>query len=58
MTGALNYTCAEVVASEGLEDWIGAHVRVFTFLGGVPKIVVPDTLTSAVRDRHAGSTRG
>jgi transposase len=40
-TGASNYTYAEAVASEGLEDWIGAHVRMFTFLGGVPKVVVP-----------------
>uniref|UniRef100_UPI001AE0D4B8 IS21 family transposase n=1 Tax=Pararhodobacter sp. SW119 TaxID=2780075 RepID=UPI001AE0D4B8 len=46
--GASNYTYAEAVASEGLEDWIGAHVRMFAFLGGVPKIVVPDNLKSAV----------
>ena len=46
--GASNYTYAEAVASEGLEDWIGAHVRLFTFLGGVPKVVVPDNLKSAV----------
>ena len=47
-TGASNYTYAEAVASEGLEDWIGAHVRMFAFLGGVPKVVVPDNLKSAV----------
>jgi len=46
--GASNYTYAEAVASEGLEDWIGAHVRMFAFLGGVPKVVVPDNLKSAV----------
>ena len=46
--GASNYTYAEAVASEGLEDWIEAHVRMFTFLGGVPKVVVPDNLKSAV----------
>jgi transposase len=46
--GASNYTWAEAVASEGLEDWIGAHVRMFAFLGGVPKAVVPDNLKSAV----------
>jgi transposase len=38
--GASNYTYAEAVASEGLEDWIRAHVRMFAFLGGVPKAVV------------------
>jgi transposase len=36
------------VASEGLEDWIGAHVRMFAYLGGVPRGVVPDNLKSAV----------
>ena len=46
--GASNYTYAEAVASEGLEDWILAHIRMFAFLGGVPKAVVPDNLKSAV----------
>jgi transposase len=46
--GASNYTYAEAVASESLEDWIGAHVRMFAFLRGVPKVVVPDNLKSAV----------
>jgi transposase len=46
--GASNYTYAEAVASEGLEDWILAHVRMFAFLGGVPKAVVPDNLKAAV----------
>jgi transposase len=46
--GASNFTYAEAVASEGLEDWIGAHVRMFAFMGGVPKAVVPDNLKSAV----------
>ncbi len=46
--GASNYTYAEAVASEGLEDWIRAHVGMFAFLGGVPKVVVPDNLKSAV----------
>ena len=46
--GASNYTFAEAVASEGLEDWILAHVRMFAFLGGVPRAVVPDNLKSAV----------
>ena len=46
--GASNYTYAEAVASEGLEDWTLAHARMFAFLGGVPKAVVPDNLKSAV----------
>lgn len=52
--GASSYTYAEAVASEGLEDWTGAHTRMFRYLGGVPKAVVPDNLKSAVikPDRH------
>jgi transposase len=52
--GASSYIYAEALASEGLEDWIGAHVNLFAFLGGAPKAVVPDNLKSAVikPDRH------
>jgi transposase len=46
--GASSYTYALAVASEGLEDWIAAHVGMFAYLGGVPKVVVPDNLKSAV----------
>lgn len=46
--GASNYTYAEAVASEGLEDWICAHVRMLQFIGGVPRAIVPDNLKSAV----------
>ena len=52
--GASSYTYAEAVASEGLEDWIGAHTRMFSYFGGVTKAVVPDNLKAAVikPDRH------
>ena len=46
--GASNYTYAEALASQGLADWIGAHVRAFGFLGGVPEVLVPDNLASGV----------
>lgn len=46
--GASSYTYAEAVATEGLEDWIGVHTRMFTYLGGVPRAVVSDNLKSAV----------
>ena len=35
--GASNYTYAEARWSEGLGDWIGAHVNALTAIGGVPK---------------------
>jgi transposase len=47
--GASNYTYAEAVASQGLADWIGAHVRAFEFFGGVPEVLVPDNLAAGVR---------
>ena len=46
--GASNYTYAEACPSESLSDWIGVHVSLFTFLGGVPKFVVCDNLKAAV----------
>ena len=46
--GASNYTYAEATWSEGIEDWIGSHVRTFAFLGGVSELVVPDNLKSGV----------
>ena len=46
--GASNYTFAEATLTQSLPDWIGSHVRCFAFLGGVPRIVVPDNLKSGV----------
>ncbi|MBN0430796.1 transposase, partial [Pseudomonas aeruginosa] len=46
--GASSYTFAEATWSQQLPDWLGSHARCFAFLGGVPEIVVPDNLRSAV----------
>ena len=46
--GASNYIFAQARASEQIADWIGAHVDLFAFLGGVPKFVVCDNLKAAV----------
>jgi transposase len=46
--GASNYTYAEATWSQGLEDWLGAHIRTFEFLGGCPKLVVPDNTKTGV----------
>ena len=50
--GASNYTYAEATWSQELPEWIASHVRCFEFLGGVPQIVVPDNLKSAVSHAH------
>jgi transposase len=46
--GASSYTYAEASWTQTLPDWIGAHVRMFSFFGGVPRLVVPDNLKSGV----------
>jgi transposase len=46
--GASNYTCAEARWSEGLADWVAAHVNAFTTIGGVTKAVVCDNLRAGV----------
>ena len=39
---------AEPSWTQSREDWLGAHVRLFAFLGGVPAKVVPDNLKVGV----------
>jgi transposase len=39
---------AEASWTQTTEDWLGAHVRLFAFLGGVPAKVVPDNLKVGV----------
>ena len=46
--GASNYTYAEATWDQKLPNWIGSHVRSFQFFGGVPALLVPDNLKSAV----------
>jgi transposase len=46
--GASNYTYAEATESQELENWIGSHIRTFEFLGGVPKLVIPDNTRTGV----------
>lgn len=46
--GASNYTYAQASWTQSQADWIDAHVKAFAFFGGVPEIIVPDQLKSAV----------
>lgn len=46
--GASNYTFVQVSPSQQGPDFIASHVAAFQFLGGVPRVVVPDQLRSAV----------
>jgi transposase len=46
--GASNLTYAEVVATQTVEDFVAAHVRALEYFGGVPSMLVPDQLKSAI----------
>jgi transposase len=47
--GASNYIYVEATFSQNLASWIGSHVRMLTFFGGVPACLVPDNLKSGVK---------
>ena len=46
--GASNYTYCEATWTQRLPDWLGSHARTFDYIGGVPKLIVPDNLKSGV----------
>jgi transposase len=48
VAGASNYTFAEATWTQALPDWIGAHVNMFRFFQGVPRLLIPDNLKSGV----------
>lgn len=50
--GASNHTYVEAGFTQGLRDWIGAHVRMVEFFGGVNAVVVPDNTKAAVTAPH------
>jgi transposase len=46
--GASNHTFAQARWTQGLPDWIGAHVDALRAIGGVPKAIVCDNLKAGV----------
>lgn len=46
--GLSGYTFVHATASQKQEDFIKSHIEAFNFYEGVPKILVPDNLKSAV----------
>lgn len=47
--GSSSYLYAEATWTQQLQDWIMAHVRAIEFLGGVPKLIIPDNTLTAVK---------
>ena len=50
--GASNYTFVTACESQKVENWLAAHIQAFKFFGGVPEVIVPDNLRSAVTKFH------
>ncbi len=52
--GASNYTFACATARQSTEDWIGAQVQALEFIGGAPKLIVPDQTRALIKrpDRY------
>ncbi len=48
VAGASNYTFAKATWTQALPDWIEAHVEMFRFFQGVPRLLIPDNLKSGV----------
>ena len=48
--GASSYTFACASPRQTLGDWVGALVRAFEYLGGVPELVVPDNARALIAD--------
>jgi transposase len=48
--GASSYTYAEAQWNQDLPNWIGGHVRAFSFFGGVPEILIPDNLKTGIKN--------
>ncbi len=46
--GASSYTYVEACWSQGLPEWITAHVHAFQYFGGSSTLVVPDNLKAGV----------
>lgn len=47
------YTYAEAFINEKQKSWITAHIHMFEFFGGVPRIIVPDNCTTAVNHKQS-----
>lgn len=50
--GASQMMFVEATATQQIPDWIGSHVRMWEYFGGVSEIAVPDNLKSGVTKAH------
>jgi transposase len=50
--GASNYTFACATPRQTTADWITAQVQALEFIGGVPKLIVPDQTRALIKTPH------
>ena len=52
--GASNYTYARATATQNAVDWVGSIIAALEFIGGVPRLIVPDQTRAlfARQDRY------
>ena len=50
--GASNYTFACATPRQTTEDWISAQVLALEFIGGAPRLIVPDQTRSLIKTPH------
>ena len=57
--GASNYTYACATPRQTTADWIGAQVQALEFIGGVPRLIVPDQTRALIKtpDRYDPRTQ-
>lgn len=48
VVGASSYTYAEATRDQQMESWIQAHIHALEFLGGVPRLIIPDNAKTGV----------
>ena len=46
--GMSNYTYTEATWDQTLHNWVASHIKAFEYFEGVPRLLVPDNLKSAV----------
>jgi transposase len=49
--GDSHYPYVEAFPDEGTHSWITAHIHAFEWIGGIPRVVVPDNCKTAVTSR-------
>ncbi len=46
--GASNYTFARATATQGMVDWVNSIIDALEFIGGVPRLIVPDQTRAVI----------